>query len=265
MPRDEAARGGRLPPPPHTGNPREPCDRGFFRRGASVAGHHGCEDAVVSAAKATEPESARVVRRIRDEILDGVRTPGSKLVERDIADELGVSRVPVRDALKVLETEGLVTLRPRTWAVVREFTADDITDLIELRSAVEPLTFELVARRHTGDGLARLRATVDAELGAARAGDATVARRAAADFHEVATELSGNLLLVEWMQTMRSRMRWLMSQHDDVLGVALEHQELYGAVADRDIPRVSHLVARHLANNRLPGAADVEATSAERP
>lgn len=69
-----------------------------------------------------EPESERVTRQLRDEIIDGVREPGSKLVERELAAELGVSRLPVREALKALVTEGLVTPRPRTWAVVREFT-----------------------------------------------------------------------------------------------------------------------------------------------
>ncbi|KAB2362945.1 GntR family transcriptional regulator, partial [Actinomadura montaniterrae] len=118
-----------------------------------------------------EPESARVARLIRDDILDGVRPPGDRLVERDLADELGVSRVPVRDALKTLVSEGLVTLRPRTWAVVREFTASDIADLREVRSALEVLTFKLAAQRHTRAGLARLRAALDAELAAARAGD----------------------------------------------------------------------------------------------
>lgn len=202
----------------------------------------------MSATNGTEPESARVVRRLRDEILDGVRAPGSKLVERDLADDLGVSRVPVRDALKVLGSEGLVTLRPRTWAVVREFTRDDLADLHELRSAVEPLTFQLAAQRHTEEGLARLRATVEAEISAARDGDRVAARRAAADFHEVATALSGNRLLQEWMQTMRSRLRWLMAQHDDVLRVALEHQQLYDAIARRDVEQLSRLSANHLGN-----------------
>ena len=76
-----------------------------------------------------EPESERVTRRLRDEILDGVRGPGDRLVERDLAAELGVSRVPVRDALRALAAEGLVTPRPRSWAVVREFTASDVADL----------------------------------------------------------------------------------------------------------------------------------------
>lgn len=227
------------------------CGRGYDPRAQ-------WEDAGVSGTSGGEPESARVAARVRDEILDGVRVPGSKLVEREIAESLAVSRVPVRDALKALEAEGLVTLRPRTWAIVREFTASDIADLNEVRSAVESVTFRLVAERHTEEELARLRTTVDAELAAAAAGDPIEARRAAADFHEVATELSGNHLLREWMQVIRSRMRWLMAQHDDLLHIAREHEALYDAIARRDLDKVSELAANHLVNTQDLGSAGAD-------
>ncbi|MGX7827924.1 GntR family transcriptional regulator [Actinokineospora sp. 24-640] len=197
-----------------------------------------------------EPESGRVTRRLRDEILDGARLPGSRLVERDVAAELGVSRVPVRDALRALVAEGLVTPRPRSWAVVREFTASDVSDLNEVRAAFEPLVFRLAAQRRTRDGLRRLRATVDGELAAARAGDAVRARRAAADFHEVVTSLAANELLSELHRPLRSRMRWLMGQHDDLVAVARQHEGLYAAIADRDVAGVERLVAEHLATGQ---------------
>jgi DNA-binding GntR family transcriptional regulator len=197
-----------------------------------------------------ESESARVAAAIRNQILDGVRAPGSKLVERDLADELGVSRVPVRDALKVLVTEGLVTPRPRTWAVVREFTPADVADLNEVRSALEVLTFRLAANRRTRDGLLRLRAVLDTELEAARRGDTAAARRAAADFHEQVTMLAGNDLLHEIGGFLKSRIRWLLLQHEDIDGVAEEHQALYDAIAARDVPRVSTLILAHMGNIR---------------
>ena len=197
-----------------------------------------------------EPESERITRRLRDEIIEGVRAPGSRLVERELAAELDVSRLPVREALRVLVAEGLVTPRPRSWAVVREFTASDVADLFEVRSAMEELTFRLAAERRTSEGLARLRADLDAELAAARAGDARAARRAAADFHETVTSLAANNLVSELANTLSGRMRWLLSQHDDLLGVAEEHRELYDALADRDVERVRLLVTRHLASSR---------------
>ncbi|RFU84216.1 GntR family transcriptional regulator [Streptomyces triticagri] len=197
-----------------------------------------------------EPESDRVTRRIRDQILDGERGPGSRLVERELAAELGVSRLPVREALKALVAEGLVTPRPRTWAVVREFSATDLADLDEVRGALETLTFRLAAQRSTRAGLDRLRAALDAELAAARRGDAVQARRAAADFHEEVTALAANELLSELERSLRSRMRWVLGQHDDLLAVAQEHADLYEAIAARDVPRVDTLVLHHLESGR---------------
>ncbi|MGW0131329.1 GntR family transcriptional regulator [Streptomyces sp. NPDC003299] len=196
------------------------------------------------------PESERVTRQLRDEILDGVRQPGSRLVERELAESLGVSRLPVRDALKTLVAEGLVTPRPRTWAVVREFTPSDVADLDEVRGVLETLAFRLAAQRHTREGLRRLRADLDRELDAARAGDAVGARRAAADFHQTVISLAANELLSELERVMRSRVRWLLGQHDDLLGIAEEHEALYQAIADRDVARVETLVLNHLATSR---------------
>ncbi|MFD4647511.1 GntR family transcriptional regulator [Streptomyces sp. NPDC057889] len=197
-----------------------------------------------------EPESERVTRQLRDDILDGVRKPGSKLVERELAAQIGVSRVPVRDALRVLVAEGLVTPRPRTWAVVREFTPTDIADLNEVREALEVMTFRLAAQRGDRAGLGRLRSNLDEELAAARSGDAVRARRAAADFHETVTSMAANELLSELEGTLRSRMRWLLGRHDDLLAMALEHEALYAAVADRDVALVEELVVEHLENSR---------------
>jgi DNA-binding GntR family transcriptional regulator len=194
-----------------------------------------------------ESESERVTRLLRDEILDGVRVPGERLVEREVADGLGVSRVPVRDALKALVAEGLVTLRPRSWAVVREFTDSDIADLNEVRAAFEPMAFRLAAERRTRDGLDRLRRALDEHLAAVRANDAVLARRKAADFHEIVTQLASNDLLVEVERPLRSRLRWLLSQHDDLMAVAAQHEGLYAAIANRDAVEAERLVGEHLA------------------
>jgi DNA-binding GntR family transcriptional regulator len=127
-----------------------------------------------STAQPFEPESARVARVVREEIVDGTRPPGSRLVERDLAGELGVSRIPVRDALRTLIAEGLVTPRPRTWAVVREFTDADVAHLQEVRSATEPLLFALAAERRSD---AQLDAVAERDRAAVRvlAGDSQVA------------------------------------------------------------------------------------------
>ena len=197
-----------------------------------------------------QSESVRATRRIRDDILDGARPPGSKLIERDLAGELGVSRVPVREALRTLIAEGLVTPRPRSWAIVREFTPTDVADLNEVRSALEVLTFRLAANRHSREGLRRLRDALDAEHTAARSGDIQRVRRTAADFHEVVTTLAGNELLLELDVMLRSRIRWLLVQHENLDQVAAEHEALYNAIAVRDVGRVSTLILGHMGNIR---------------
>ncbi|TDQ00931.1 GntR family transcriptional regulator [Labedaea rhizosphaerae] len=202
-----------------------------------------------------EPESERVTRQLRDEILDGARAPGDRLVERDLAADLGVSRVPVRDALRVLVAEGLVTPRPRSWAVVRAFTAADVANLNEVRAAFEPLTFRLAAQRRTDEGVERLRALVTDELAAARAGDAVRARRAAADFHEAVISLAGNDLLAELHGVLRSRLRWLLGQHDDLMAVAEQHEQLCAAIAAGDLALVDELAAAHLADGQRMATA----------
>jgi DNA-binding GntR family transcriptional regulator len=195
-------------------------------------------------------EADRVASTLRDQILDGVRAQGSRLVERDLAAELGVSRLPVREALQTLGSEGLVMLRPRSWAVVRTFTPRDVADLNDVRAAFEVLAFRLAAERHTPDDLAHLRRDLDTELAAAKRGDAITARRAAADFHQTVIALAGNALLSEIENSLRSRMRWLLGQHDELLGVALEHEALYEAIATRDIERVQALADQHVREPR---------------
>ena len=195
-------------------------------------------------------EADRVTRRLRDEIIDGVRPPGARLVERDLAADMGVSRVPVRDALKALVTEGLVTPRPRTWTTVREFTDADIEDLIEVRSALENMAFRLAAERRTDAQLVELAAHLAAGQGAAGAGDERAAHRAGADFHETVVEMAANRLLSELFAVTRSRMRWLLGQHSELEAMAAEHADLYRALADRDVSAVGALAEAHLVTSR---------------
>jgi DNA-binding GntR family transcriptional regulator len=131
--------------------------------------------------------------------------------------------------------------------VVREFTAADIAELNEVRSAFEVLAFRLAAQRRTAEGLERLRADLDAEFDAAREGDAVRSRRAAADFHETVIAIAANAQLSEIERLLRSKMRWLLVQHSDLLGVAHEHEALYAAIASGDAARAEELAAAHVA------------------
>uniref|UniRef100_UPI002596ABA2 GntR family transcriptional regulator n=1 Tax=uncultured Microbacterium sp. TaxID=191216 RepID=UPI002596ABA2 len=210
-----------------------------------------------------ELESVRVTRILRDDIILGRRAPGSRLVERDIAAELHVSRLPVREAIRTLVAEGVVVARPRTWAVVREFTYRDIRDFAEVREAIETLIFVFAAERHDETGIARLRDAYERELAAALVDDSETARIAAAEFHEIAVELAGNEMLAELIAVFLTRLRWLFGQHDDLVAMADEHRIILDAVIARDADALRGIVPAHLASGqsaaerRLAGDGDL--------
>ncbi len=199
---------------------------------------------------AFEPEPQRVARALRDQIVVGERAPGSKLVERDLADELGVSRVPVREALRLLVAEGLVTPRPRTWAVVRTFTDDDVDDLLDVRAALEGLAARRAAEHRDPSRLGALADALGREDDAARRGDAVAARRAAADFHEALLAAAGNTVLDEVTAVTASRARWLLGQHEDLAQMAGEHRLLLEAIRAGDVEGAARTVAAHLRTSR---------------
>ena len=197
-----------------------------------------------------QPEAVRVAHQLRSSIIDGKRVGGSKLVEREIAAELGVSRLPVREALKILIAEGLVTPRPRTWAVVREIKASDIADVIEVRAALELMTFKLAAQRHTREALAQLRSTLDEELSFADNLDPISARKAGAKFHDQVNAMAGNQLLNELHAAIGGRIKWLMGHHEERADMAAEHESLFQAIASRDLGALEILVPQHLESSK---------------
>ncbi|WP_226531826.1 GntR family transcriptional regulator [Microbacterium paraoxydans] len=197
-----------------------------------------------------ELESVRVTRILRDDIVLGRRAPGARLVERDIAAELNVSRLPVREAIRTLVAEGVVVARPRTWAVVREFTQRDIQDFAEVREAIETLIFVFAAQRHDEAGIARMRGAYERELAAAEADDAEAARVAAAEFHEIAVDLAANEMFGELIAVFLTRLKWLFGQHDDLLAMAEEHRVILEAMTARDTEALRRIIPAHLASGQ---------------
>lgn len=168
------------------------------------------------------------------------------MIEREIADELTVSRLPVREAIRELVREGMLVARPRSWAVVREFTAQDVSDIAEVRDNLEVLVFELAARRHTPAGLAKAKAVLEREFAAARAGDVPGAHTAAAEFHLLMAELAENATVNEILAMMYGRLMLLFKEHDDLIAMAEDHGRIYESLASRDLPTLRLQVQRHL-------------------
>lgn len=195
-------------------------------------------------------ESERVADVLRDDIMSGRRAPGSRLIERDIAAELQVSRLPVREAIKALVADGIVVARPRSWATVREFSPQDLQDFAEVREAIETLAFALATDRIDDVGIALLESIVTREATAAAMGDRDAARQASAAFHMAAVRLSQNTMLIELAASLVTRLRWLFGQHDDVVGMAATHRTILDAIRAKDVQLVRRLIPEHLAEGR---------------
>ncbi len=104
--------------------------------------------------------SGRIYHRIREGILDGTYAPDEELKEKSIGDEFGVSRTPVREALRQLELEGLVTIIPNKGAYVAAISVQDIKDIYEMRSLLEGLCAKWAAEKATDEQLAELEENV---------------------------------------------------------------------------------------------------------
>lgn len=201
--------------------------------------------------RTTQLESTRVTDILREEILLGRRPPGSRLVERDIAAAFRVSRLPVREAIKALVSEGIVVATPRTWAVVRTFSRQDLQDFAQVREAMETLAFELATKRSSASGLRLLGSIVDEEAAAATARDVDASRVASARFHLTAVELADNAMLSELAASLVTRLRWLFGQHDGLSEMAGAHREILAAMQRRDLDSIRQLIPAHLAEGRI--------------
>lgn len=112
----------------------------------------------------------RVLAGLRQEIISGTLRPGDRLVERELADRFGVSRVPVREAIRALVTEGFVHFETPRRALVRRLTRDDVRELFELREALEVYAAGLAAARATPEDLAETEKLLASAAAATEAG-----------------------------------------------------------------------------------------------
>jgi DNA-binding GntR family transcriptional regulator len=148
---------------------------------------------------------------IRDRVIRGRYPPGHRLTEEDLAEQYGVSRIPVREALRLLESEGFVRVKPYSGTFVAELTAQDAADLLEIRSVLEPLAAARAAETRTDDHLEALRQIL-ADGSAALAGDdLDQLAELNTKFHTVLSEASGNTSLNQIIGTLRHKITWVYS------------------------------------------------------
>jgi DNA-binding GntR family transcriptional regulator len=191
-----------------------------------------------------------VSEQIRGRILDGTLKPGERLVEDRLSAELGVSRVPVREALRGLSAEGLVTLLPRRGATVVEVTPETVTELVEVRALLEGLNARLAAQRHDPEIIAQLKETLVRGNEAAKAGTAEELARLNAEFHERLAEASRNAVLSDVMRGLRERtsIAFAINGRRRAREDWEEHAGVLAAVIAGDAELASLLANRHVQN-----------------
>ena len=186
--------------------------------------------------------------KIRAHILDGRFKPGERLVEDKLSAELGVSRVPVREALRGLSKEGLVRLEPNRGATVTRITPELVAELVEVRTLLEALNARLAARRHDPKIVALLQDTLRRGNEAAQSGTSEELARLNAEFHERLAEASRNSVLSDIMRSLRERtsLAFSINGRSRAREDWKEHASILAAVIDGDEEIAALLAARHV-------------------
>ncbi|MCE4026747.1 MULTISPECIES: GntR family transcriptional regulator [unclassified Microbacterium] len=191
---------------------------------------------------------------IRDRIIDGTMKHGSRVRERDIAAQLGVSRNPIREALPRLEAEGYIRTLHRRGAVVTPMRVREIIELFSVRAVLEPLSAREAAQRCAeGASAEPLLACLAAAEEAMSSGDAHRIADATAAFHDVIVELSGNVLLQQISLPISGRVRRyfnIITQEGDA-NTHDEHRLLCEAIAGGHVEWAGSLAAAHLEHGRV--------------
>jgi DNA-binding GntR family transcriptional regulator len=194
----------------------------------------------------TSPET--VLAEVRRRIIVGDYHPGQRLTEDALADEYRVSRIPVREALRVLASEGFVRVRAYYGTFVAELTAAEANDLLEVRAALEPLAARLAASRRTAEHLAQFRQIVTEGEAAARAERYDDVAALNGRFHELLGAASGNSTLRAFIAQLRDKIDWVYAV--EVKRRAgdswAEHLSIVDAVDRQDADGAERLVREHI-------------------
>lgn len=198
-----------------------------------------------------------VFNTLRKAILDGTLKPGERLMEVHLANKLGVSRTPIREAIRKLELEGLVVMMPRRGVEVAKISEKSLQDVLEVRRALDVLIAELACERINDEQLGRLKNASDNFESVVRSTDSAnpdTAALARADeaFHNIIMEATGNMRLTTLVnnlaeQMYRYRFVYLMdtSKHEMLIK---EHMHIYEAIKLRNKVEAALAARTHIDN-----------------
>ena len=207
--------------------------------------------------------SDRVYESLREDILSNTLPPETPLHEAAIASAFEVSRGPVREALRRLDAEGLVSVIPRRGAVVSSLTTEEFLDAYRVREALEVLAVRLATPRLTGEDLDLLESLHEQMIDHADSGDVEGFFAANAAFHALTVDRSGNKKLQEIYHPLITQMRrYYLSSMTLRGGMARsceEHEQILQAMKDGQAAEAARLLSEHIQVPQRMLASDVEA------
>lgn len=204
---------------------------------------------------ADEPQRDRPLREVirdalRSRIFEGNYAPGTRLIERDLAAEFNVSRLPIREALRMLVQEGVLAERASRGSVVAALSEKDVEDLFDVRHSLEVLACRLAAQRAAPEDIARLGSLLDRTEDALARGSVNEAHRLNSEFHDEVTRIADNNFLRAALEPLQGRMHWLFRHVRDLPELVREHRELLAAIASGDPERAATQSTHHIGKYR---------------
>ena len=193
-----------------------------------------------------------VFNTLREAILRGDLVAGERLMELQLAAKLGVSRTPIREAIRMLEQEGLAITIPRKGAIVAGMTEKDMKDVLEIREALEELSVQVACDKITENEIEQLyRNMKEFEL-ALQSGDLKRMAQADVEFHDVIYQATDNPKLISMLNNLREQMyryrvEYLKNpeNHEQLLK---EHEAIYQGISEKGKAVVTEMIRKHIAN-----------------
>ena len=193
-----------------------------------------------------------VFKTIRQAILTGELKPGERLMEIHLANKLGVSRTPIREAIRQLELEGLVIMVPRKGAQVASITEKSLTDVLEVRLALEKLAVELACKRISYEQKETLKQALDSFEQAVNNKEASEIAKADVVFHDAIFAATGNMRLGQMVNNLAEQMyRYRFEYIKDEGGrqrLIEEHKKIFDAVVSGDVVAATKEISVHIKN-----------------
>ena len=192
----------------------------------------------------------QVFERLEHDILVGKYERGEVLTEMKLCEELGVSRTPVREAIRKLELEGLVVMIPRKGAEVASITEKDLRDVLEVRCALEELAAQLACEKITEEGVVKLEESVEGFKKAIQTKDLTTIVEKDVAFHDIIFQIGENERLIQIVNNLREQMYRYRNEyikdesyHDTLIK---EHETIVDSIKKKDVELTKQALRSHI-------------------